>query len=162
VIAQAEVKTILKASGARYKQLRAEHGDDADHRNSAFMAEPKANEARGLHNKVNDDSKNNQHEETVNADALTTSEVQKDQLDQMLSRIGIYDPATETASDLTKLKAVGPLLQQRLHQVGIYTFAQVSKLESIDFELLNELIENFPSETMREDWIAQAIKLNNN
>jgi molybdopterin-containing oxidoreductase family membrane subunit len=60
------------------------------------------------------------------------------------------------------LKAVGPLLQQRLHQVGIYTFAQVSKLESIDFELLNELIENFPSETMREDWIAQAIKLNNN
>jgi molybdopterin-containing oxidoreductase family membrane subunit len=35
-------------------------------------------------------------------------------------------------------------------------------MESIDFELLNELIENFPSETMREDWIAQAIKLNNN
>ncbi|CAM4213090.1 NrfD/PsrC family molybdoenzyme membrane anchor subunit [Gillisia hiemivivida] len=162
VIAQAEVKTILKASGAKYKKLRAEHGDDVDHRNPAFMAEPRANEAHGLHNKVNDDSDNNQHEETVNADALTTSEVQKDQLDQMLSRIGIYDPATETASDLTKLKAVGPLLQQRLHQVGIYTFAQVSRLESIDFELLNELIENFPSETMREDWIAQAIKLNNN
>jgi molybdopterin-containing oxidoreductase family membrane subunit len=27
VIAQAEVKTILKSSGAKYKQLRAEHGD---------------------------------------------------------------------------------------------------------------------------------------
>jgi molybdopterin-containing oxidoreductase family membrane subunit len=33
VIAQAEVKTILKASGAKYKQLRAENGDDVDHRN---------------------------------------------------------------------------------------------------------------------------------
>ena len=31
VIAQAEVKTILKSSGANYKKLRAEHGDDAKH-----------------------------------------------------------------------------------------------------------------------------------
>ena len=154
VIAQAEVKTILKSSGAMYKKLREDQGDNADHRNTAFMAEPSAN--------VTDEEANNQHEETVNADALITSEVQKDQLDQMLFRIGTYDPATQTADDLTKLKAVGPMLQQRLHQVGIYTFAQVSKLESIDFELLDELIENFPQETMREDWVAQAIKLNNN
>lgn len=162
VIAQAEVKTILKSSGAMYKKLRAEHGDHAEHRNSAFMAEPRANEAQGLHNKMVDDNGDTIHEATVNADALTTSEVQKDQLDQMLSRIGTYDPATQTADDLTKLKAVGPMLQQRLHQVGIYTFAQVSRLESIDFELLNELIENFPQETKREDWVAQAIKLNKN
>ena len=162
VIAQAEVKTILKSSGAMYKQLRAEHGDHVDHRNVAMMAEPSANEAHGLHNRMVDEQGNAQHEATVNADALTTSEVQKDQLDQMLSRIGVYDPATETANDLTKLKAVGPMLQQRLHQVGIYTYAQVSRMDSMDFELLDELIENFPQENMREDWIAQAIKLNNN
>lgn len=161
VIAQAEVKTILKSSGAMYKKLRAEHGDHADHRNTAFMAEPASNEAHGLHHQIIDDT-NDTHEATVNADALTTSEVKKDQLDQMLSRIGVYDPTTQTANDLTKLSAVGPMLQQRLHQVGIYTYTQVSRLESEDFELLNELIENFPSETMREDWSAQSIKLNNN
>jgi molybdopterin-containing oxidoreductase family membrane subunit len=33
VIAQAEIKTIMKGSGAGYKQLRAEKGDDVDHRN---------------------------------------------------------------------------------------------------------------------------------
>ena len=162
VIAQAEVKTILKSSGAMYKKLRAEHGDHADHRNTAFMAEPASNEAHGLHNKIDSTSDNHDHVSTVNADALTSSEVQKDRLDQMLSRIGVYDPAVQTSDDLTKLKATGPMLQQRLHQVGIYTFSQVSRLETIDFELLNELIENFPQETMREDWAAQAIKLNNN
>jgi molybdopterin-containing oxidoreductase family membrane subunit len=31
VIAQAEVKSILKTSGATYKNLRAKHGDDVDH-----------------------------------------------------------------------------------------------------------------------------------
>lgn len=31
VIAQAEVKTILKSSGATYKELRAKNGDDVDH-----------------------------------------------------------------------------------------------------------------------------------
>jgi len=31
VIAQAEVKTILKSSGDNYKKLRAEHGDDVNH-----------------------------------------------------------------------------------------------------------------------------------
>jgi Ni/Fe-hydrogenase subunit HybB-like protein/predicted flap endonuclease-1-like 5' DNA nuclease len=160
VIAQAEVKTILKASGAKYKQLRAEKGDDIDHRNTGFTGEHRANEAPGLQNRIVDGDGNTPQEETVNA--LTISEVQRDQLDQMLSRIGVYDAASQTADDLTKLKAVGSMLQQNLHQVGIYTFAQVSRLESIDFELLNELIENFPQETIREDWVAQAIKLNKN
>lgn len=31
VIAQAEVKTILKSSGSYHKKLRAEHGDDVKH-----------------------------------------------------------------------------------------------------------------------------------
>ena len=31
VIAQAEVKSILKGSGSKYKNLRAEHGDDVKH-----------------------------------------------------------------------------------------------------------------------------------
>ncbi|MCF4100188.1 polysulfide reductase NrfD [Gillisia sp. M10.2A] len=163
VIAQAEVKTILKSSGAKYKMLRAEHGDHVDHRN-VVVREPSANTAEGLHNKMQDDTLNStgEHEATVNADGLVSSEVQKDQLDQMIARIGAYDPALQSADDLTKLTAVGPMLQQRLHQVGIYTFAQVSKLQSIDFELLNEVIENFPPATQSEDWVAQAIKLNNN
>ena len=79
----------------------------------------------------------------------------------MLHRIGVYDPATQEADDLTRLKNVGPLLQQHLHQVGIYRFDQVSKLKEQDFELLDEVIENFPIQENRAGWIEQANKLKN-
>ncbi len=160
VIAQAEVKTILKSSGEKYKRLRAEHGDEVSHVDSDPTAkEPSSNIREDLTGQF--DEEKPEHEETVNADAITISEVQKERIDEMLSRVGVYDPKTQEASDLTKLKAVGPLLQQRLHQVGLYTFDQVSKLEERDFELLNEVIERFPNADKREDWVAQATKLKN-
>ncbi|SDR77563.1 NrfD/PsrC family molybdoenzyme membrane anchor subunit [Christiangramia echinicola] len=168
VIAQAEVKTILKASGDKYKKLRAEHGDDALHYDpQAVGRDPKMNDETGLHNKIEDTEhtrkkeSDHDHEDTVNADGMVVSEVMKDRIDEMLGRIGTYDPAKQDADDLTKLKNVGPLLQQHLHQVGIYLFDQVSKLTEQDFELLDEVIENFPIEANREGWVAQANKLKN-
>ncbi len=160
VIAQAEVKTILKSSGEKYKKLRAEHGDDVSHihvDSDPTAKEPASNIREELTEQFDDDKPH--HEETVNADALTISEVDKTRIDEMLERIGVYDPAKDEADDLTKLKAVGPLLQQRLHQVGIYTYDQVSNMTQNDFELLNDVIERFPDEDKREDWVAQATKL---
>jgi molybdopterin-containing oxidoreductase family membrane subunit len=77
----------------------------------------------------------------------------------MIKRIGSFDREEDTPDDLKKLKEAGPVLEQHLHQVGIFTFEQVSKLEPKDFELLEELIPNFPSGENREDWVAQANKL---
>ena len=101
------------------------------------------------------------HNETVNADGLVLTEVQKDRIDTMLDRTGSYNPENQTADNLQKLKAVGPFLEQRLHQVGLYTYVQVSKLTQDDFELLDEVIENFPNSAQREDWVAQATELKN-
>lgn len=157
VIAQAEVKTILKSSGEKYKKLRAKHGDDVSHVDLEVSgAEPASNINESTTEQFDEE---NDHEDTVNADALNLTEVQKDRLDEMLQRIGTYNPETETADELTKLTNVGPLLQQRLHQVGIYTFNQVSKLTKTDFELLDEVIERFPDADKREDWVSQATKL---
>jgi len=49
VIAQAEVKTILKSSGDKYKRLRAEHGDDyvAEVEQYPASGGPEANIDRG-------------------------------------------------------------------------------------------------------------------
>ncbi|MGY5846302.1 NrfD/PsrC family molybdoenzyme membrane anchor subunit [Salegentibacter sp. HM20] len=165
VIAQAEVKTILKSSGEKYKKLRAEHGDDVKHY-KPIVREPKANTSEGVHKKIEetreDDSlENDGHNPTINADALGISEVTKDRLDEMLDRIGTFNPETQTADDLQKLGSVGPFLEQRLHQVGIYTYAQVSNLTPQDFELLAEVIENFPNEDNRQDWVSQANQLKN-
>ena len=166
VIAQAEVKTILKSSGAKYKKLRAEHGDDVKHYTPVNVGEPKKNIDTKVDKKMDDDDAykaegDDGHNETVNADGLVLTEVQKDRLDTMLDRTGSYNPENQTADNLQKLKAVGPFLEQRLHQVGLYTYVQVSKLTQDDFELLDEVIENFPNSAQREDWVAQATELKN-
>ena len=166
VIAQAEVKTILKSSGDKYKKLRAEHGDDVKHYTPVNIGEPKKNIATKLDKKIeNGDSTNaegnTEHNDTVNADALVLTEVQKDRIDAMLGRTGSFNPENQTADNLQKLKAVGPFLEQRLHQLGLYTYVQVSKLAKDDFELLDEVIENFPNASMRGDWVAQATELKN-
>ncbi len=77
----------------------------------------------------------------------------------MLDRIGIFDPAAQSADDLQKLNGVGPVMEQRLHQVGIYTYGQVSNLTSEDYTLLDRLIENFPIAEKRGDWNQQANEL---
>ncbi|MBE7640745.1 molybdopterin oxidoreductase [Salegentibacter sp. BLCTC] len=166
VIAQAEVKTILKSSGDKYKKLRSEHGDDVKHYTPVNVGEPKKNIATKLDKKIeNGDSTNaegnTEHNDTVNADALVLTEVQKDRIDAMLGRTGSFNPENQTADNLQKLKAVGPFLEQRLHQLGLYTYVQVSKLAKDDFELLDEVIENFPNASMRGDWVAQATELKN-
>ncbi len=155
VIAQAEVKSILKGSGSKYKKLRAEHGDDVKHY-SPVVREPSANATHI------DDTTNNDHNPMVHADGLVTSEYQKDQLDSMLNRLGNYDPATQTADDLKKISGVGPVMEQKLHQLGIYTFDQVSRMQDEDYDLLDEIIGEFPGRAKRDDWAGQATKLKNN
>ncbi len=165
VIAQAEVKTILKASGDKFKRLRSEHGDNVPHHYDPMVREPVSNTEEGPHKRLEDTEDyfdtEGKHNETVNADALGISEVQKDQVDSMLERIGTFEPKFQTADDLQKLTAVGPVMEQRLHQLGIYTFEQISKMEQKDFDLLDSIIENFPDDSTREDWVAQANKFKN-
>jgi molybdopterin-containing oxidoreductase family membrane subunit len=156
VIAQAEVKSILKGSGEKYKKLRAEHGDDVKHY-SPVVREPKANTA-----KAKNINKEDNHNPTVNADALATTEAQKDQIDNLLNKLGTFDPATQKADNLKKISGVGPVMEQKLHQLGIYTFEQVSRMEDEDYDLLDEIIGEFPGRAKRDDWAGQASKLKNN
>ena len=161
VIAQAEVKTILKSSGQMYKRIREEHHLKADkYENDPTAQEPSANidERFTSEGKV---EKENEHEPTVNADALIDSEVDRDRVDAMLARVGIFDPATQSADDLQKIKGIGPLLEQKLHQLGLYTYDQISKLTEEDYMLLDEIIETFPLEEQRGDWAQQANQLKN-
>lgn len=159
VIAQAEVKTILKASGEKYKKLREEHGDHVDHTNTV-LREPVANVEGGV---VKGDAREetNEHEATTHTEGLTDSEIDKDKIDEMLHRIGVFDPATQSADELQKLNGVGPVMEQKLHQVGIYTYEQVSNLAEEDYVLLDRVIDNFPISDNRGDWNQQANQLKN-
>src|SRR5690606_9539612 len=63
VIAQAEVKTILKSSGEQYKRLREEHGDNVDHY-EPLVREPAVNAEEGLVER-DDPASGPDHEPTV-------------------------------------------------------------------------------------------------
>ncbi|TYP76033.1 NrfD/PsrC family molybdoenzyme membrane anchor subunit [Aquimarina intermedia] len=158
VIAQAEVKSILKSSGEKYKKLRAEHGDDVDHFDS-ITRQPVSNSATNTDDTMLNDKG---HEPTVNADALVDTEMQKDQIDSMLQTIGVYDPKTQTPDDLKKISGIGPIMEQKLHQLGIYTYDQVSRMTAREYDLLDSIIDAFPGRAQRDDWAGQALKLKNN
>ena len=49
-----------------------------------------------------------------------------------------------------------------LNEMGIYQFAQVSKMTKREYDLLDSLTGSFPGRAERDDWAGQAAKLNNN
>lgn len=163
VIAQAEVKTILKSSGEKYKQLRAEHGDDISHVDlDPTSGEPAANIKEKYFTSGEEEDDDKGHNPTVNAEGLIDSEVVRDRVDNMLERIGSFDPALQSADDLQKIEGIGPLIQQKLHQIGIYTYGQISNMTDEDFELLDEILDTYPVYEHREVWKTQANQLKNN
>jgi len=133
VIAQAEVKSILKSSGERYKKLR-----DAGQplytmpaTAAVVKTQEKADETGG---------------------AL-------DRAGSLLKAIGVFDAKSETSDDLKKIKGVGPQMEQTLNEIGIFTFRQVSRMTEREYELLDALTESFPGRALRDDWAGQAKRL---
>ena len=58
--------------------------------------------------------------------------------------------------DLTKLDGIGPYIEQRLNDIGIYNYEQVSKLNTEDIHKITELIDFFPGRIERDNWVGQA------
>ena len=141
VIAQAEVKSILKSSGSYYKKLRAEKGDDAKHYVMPDGAKAAVSEGT---------------QETSSDDADTS-----EQASSLLSSIGTFDPATQTPDDLKLISGVGPKMEQKLHEIGIFTFEQVSRMTDREYDLLDSITGEFPGRAKRDDWAGQADKLKN-
>ncbi|MBP0904660.1 NrfD/PsrC family molybdoenzyme membrane anchor subunit [Mariniflexile gromovii] len=140
VIAQAEVKTILKSSGERYKNIR-ERGDSlvgtgADARTSNFKLP----------------------QETT---ASKPSQDNSEKLDNLLQGIGKFDPTLQTPDDLKVINGIGPKMEEVLNSIGIYTYAQVSKMTKREYDLLDEITGSFPGRAERDDWSGQAKKLIN-
>ncbi len=143
VIAQAEVKTILKSSGEKYKKLR-EAG--IDHRDELPKAAVKVSSAK--------------IEEEVKTEGVITAT--DDQINDLLDNLGVFDPSTQTADDLKKVNGIGPVMEKKLNEIGIFTFDQVSKMTEKEYNLLDNITGSFPGRAQRDDWAGQAENLKNN
>ena len=64
--------------------------------------------------------------------------------------------AKETKKDdLTQLKGVGPKLAEKLYDIEIYSFEQISNWTDENFEWLEENT-TFASRAKKDDWVTQA------
>ena len=63
--------------------------------------------------------------------------------------------------DLTKINGIGPYIEQRLNEIGIFNYKQISNFKDEDITVLTELIDFFPDRIERDSWVAQAKALEN-
>ena len=132
VIAQAEVKSILKSSGSKFKSLRATHGDDVKHYEVTAPVKTK----KGSYD--------------------------QGKLNILLGTLGSFDAATQTPDDLKKITGVGPVLEKKLNAMGLFTFQQIAKMTNTEYDLFDEILGELPGRAKRDDWAAQASNLKNN
>ena len=146
VLAISEVKTILKSSGANYKEdyghgkgYYSAHSHDDSH--TAEVVEETTE-------KIVVEEKKDLSEEDLSKNKST-----------LLERVGIADASD--ADDLKVISGVGPKLEGVLNSIGIYKYEQVSKMTSEEYNLLDSLTKSFPGRAERDDWAQQAKDLMN-
>jgi molybdopterin-containing oxidoreductase family membrane subunit len=138
VIAQAEVKSILKSSGENYKKLR-----------DAGLPAYEIKNTLGNRNKI------------IEGNSLPI-DADKDKVFSLLGTLGVFDASKEVPDDLKMIKGIGPLMEKTLNQIGIFKFSQVSKMTQKDYDLLDTITSSFPGKAESDDWAGQAKILNNN
>jgi len=133
VIAQAEVKSILKSSGNNYKRERDNPST------------------------VKQEIKQIKKEEKKSKPSVGTDQEAK--TNTLLESLGAFDINTQQPDDLKKVKGIGPVMEKTLNQIGIYSFNQVSKMTEKEYDLLDSITGSFPGRAQRDDWAGQANKL---
>ncbi len=70
----------------------------------------------------------------------------------------LFDKPAGDADDLKKISGVGPVLEQKLNDLGIYTFAQIAAFSPEDIANVDDRL-NFKGRIERDGWIDQAKEL---
>lgn len=68
--------------------------------------------------------------------------------------IGYAD--NDKKDDLTKVMGIGPYIEQKLNEIGICNYDQISRLSEADIQVITELIDFFPGRIERDNWVGQA------
>ena len=86
------------------------------------------------------------------------SEEQKTEKLGLLKSI-VGEGSSDQKDDLKEISGVGPVYEEKLNSIGIFTFEQVSKLTPESIKAIEELTKYFPGKIEREDWVSQAKNL---
>lgn len=72
----------------------------------------------------------------------------------LLQSIGVV--AESEKEDLRQIRGIGPFIEKKLHQIGVYTVGQIANFTKDDIQRATELIKYFPGRIERDNWILQA------
>ncbi|SDD61851.1 large subunit ribosomal protein L21 [Pricia antarctica] len=78
-------------------------------------------------------------------------------VDKLLHSIGTSTKAD--ADDLKEINGIGPAYEERLNEVGVYTYEQISKLKAADRDELSALDGITREKIESEEWVKQAREL---
>ena len=72
--------------------------------------------------------------------------------------IGTRIPSASLADkdDLKSIDGVGPFIEKKLNDIGIYTYEQVSQLDAELIQHITDAIQFFPGRIEKDDWMGQA------
>lgn len=71
----------------------------------------------------------------------------------------IETPQTIEKDDLTLISGIGPFIEKKLNEIGIYTYEQISNWDMVTIEAVTKQIEFFPGRIQQDNWVGQAAKL---
>ncbi len=60
--------------------------------------------------------------------------------------------------DLKKVSGIGPVIEKKLNEMGIYHYSQIAEFTEKDIDLVNNAID-FPGRIERDEWLDQARNL---
>lgn len=71
-----------------------------------------------------------------------------------------FTPTTwQTKDDLTLISGIGPGIQRKLNEIGIYSFQQISEFTPQDIDQVATVLKVFKGRIGRDNWIGQAAAL---
>lgn len=61
--------------------------------------------------------------------------------------------------DLTLINGIGPFIEKKLNDIGIYTYQQISEFDAEKIEQVTRDVAYFPGRIEKDDWVGQAKEL---
>lgn len=71
----------------------------------------------------------------------------------------IKTASADIKDDLKKINGIGPFIEKKLNDIGIYTYEQISQFDTELIAQITDAIQFFPGRINRDDWVGQAKKL---
>lgn len=69
---------------------------------------------------------------------------------------GLNIAAASVKDDLQIIKGIGPVMERKLNDFGVYSYEQLGRLKAADIETLADTLGSFPDRINRDKWVSQS------